>query len=115
MKYLKICFLTCVKLIIFITILSVLYYYDIINNRIFNIFKIVLFIIIFIINGYKLERISSRKYYNNIIFCSFISLTLILINLVYSKISFRLLIYILIIISSNFLGSFMFKKRKKRS
>ena len=115
MRYLKICLFSFINLIIFITVLSILYYYNIINNNFFNIIKIVLFITIFIINGYKIESISNKKYYSNFVFCLCLSLIFTLINLIYAKISFKLLIYIVIIISSNFLGSFMFIKRKKRS
>ena len=52
---------------------------------------------------------------NNIIISFIISLVLIIINICFSKISYKLFIYLTIIISSNLLGSFIFIKRKKRS
>lgn len=114
MKYLKTCFITFIGIIICISVLSTLYYYKIINNNTFNVLKILLLIIIFNINGYKIERISNNKR-NNIIVSFIISLVLLIINICFAKISYKLFIYLIIIISSNLLGSFMFIKRKKRS
>lgn len=115
MKYLKICLISFIEIILSISILSILYYYDMLNSNMFNIFKITLFIIIFSINGYKIEKRSKKNYYNIFIFCFIISTILLLVNFCCYKITFRLFIYILLIICSNIFGSIIYKKRKKRN
>ena len=56
MNYLKTISLTIISLLIGITVLSILFYYDIIKENLFNILRILLIMIIFIINGYKTEK-----------------------------------------------------------
>lgn len=112
MNYLKTISLTIISLLIGITVLSILFYYDIIKENIFNILRILLIMIIFIINGYKIEKISTKKR-ANILFSITIAIILLLVNIIFSNISLKLLIYIIIIILSNFLGSFIYRKRKK--
>lgn len=112
MNYLKTISLTIISLLIGITVLSILFYYDIIKENIFNILRILLIMIIFIINGYKIEKISTKKRVN-ILFSITIAIIFLLINIIFSNISLKLLIYIIIIILSNFLGSFIYRKRKK--
>ena len=112
MNYLKTISLTIISLLIGITVLSILFYYDIIKENIFNILRILLIMITFIINGYKIEKISTKKR-ANILYSITIAIILLLVNIIFSNISLKLLIYIIIIILSNFLGSFIYRKRKK--
>lgn len=115
MKYLKVCLLSFIGIILCISILSILYYYNIIGKNIFNFFKIILFIIIFSINGYKIEKISNRKYYGILIFNIVTSIILLFVNYFSYKITFRLFIYLLLIICSNIFGGFIYRKKRKRS
>ena len=112
MKLLKTIGYTLFNIILSISIISILNYYNIINNNIFKIMKILILIIIFIINGYKISKISKIKNFV-LLFCLILSLFLICTNLIFSKLDYKILIYITIICFSNLLGSFIYKKKKK--
>lgn len=112
MKYIKIFLFTIINSIIFISLLSVLNYYDLINLNLYTISKLIILMIIFIINGYLFEKCSYKKFISNIFISLFIIFFLLLFNFIFYKVSYRLFIYILIIVLSNFLGGFIFRKKK---
>ena len=112
MKLFKVIIYSFISIIISISILSVFNYYNIISKDVFNIIKILLLIVIFIINGYKIRRISKNK--RCLLYFSFLlSILLIGINLIYSRFNYRVLIYVSIILLSNLLGGFIYKRKKK--
>ena len=116
MKCLKIILFSFIKILVFSIILSIMGFYNFFENNFLNIFLIIGLIIIFIINGYNLEGISNKHYFYTGVFLSCFSVFLILINIIFSNLSYRLFIYLLIIIFSNLLGCFIkIKKRKINS
>ena len=112
MKLLKTWIITLINITIFISLISILYYYNIINTNLYNVLKIIFLIIIFIINGYKTEKNSKQKIKTNAYICFIISLLLILINIIFSKITFKLVIYIIILIISNIFGGIIYRKKR---
>lgn len=113
MNYIKILLKNFLLIIISISLLSIIYYYGFLDKNTFNILKIIILIIIFIINGFKIEKISKNKFKYNIIISISLFIFLIIFNLLFSKISFKLIIYILIIVTSNLLGGFSCRKKKR--
>ena len=112
MKLLKTWIISLLNITIFISFISVLYYYNIINTNLYNVLKIISLIIIFILNGYKTEKNSKKKIKTNAYICFIISLLLILINIIFSKITFKLTIYIIILIISNIFGGIIYRKKR---
>lgn len=110
MNYIKIISKFIILLLIGIIILSSLYYFDIINNSLYKIIKISFLIIMFSINGYSLLKISKGNNKNILFLIILISLLLVL-NLIFNKLSYNLFIYLLIIVFSYILGCFIYKKK----
>lgn len=112
MKLLKVITYTFISIIISISIMSIFNYYNIINKDLFNISKILILIIIFIINGYKIKKLYNKQYYP-LLFSIILCLVLLSICFIFSKFNYKYLIYLLIIFISNMFGSFIYKKKKR--
>lgn len=100
--------------IFFFSFICMLYYYGVINNMIFKVFKFIPLIILFIVQGmYSYKDLSKFGF----IYCFIPSLILITFPLIISIISnkFRVnyLLYLLILLISSLFGIFI--KRKKQN
>ena len=63
MKYLKTFIFEFIILISLTLITTILYYFNITNNNINNVFKIIIFIITFLLSGIYIGRRAKQKYY----------------------------------------------------
>lgn len=102
-------------LFIYILVLSIFNYFNILGNQTTNYLRIIGFLIILYFNGNSLKIRNSK---NNILNSLLLSLSIVLIFfvillIVRYKISFKLLIYDLLIIGVTLLGSFRKKKIAK--
>ena len=117
MKYLKTILFELIILLSLNLIITILYYFNIINSNINNIFKIVIFLITFILTGIYIGRKSNKKYYIEGLKISLVNIvTFILLTLLF-KYRFNLtqLLYYFILILIVVLGSIIggnFKKNK---
>ena len=99
---------------IFSLILSILYYFSIINNNILNYLRIIGFIIILYFNSDKESKRSNNfDILNGLLLGISIILIFIIISLLIKyKINTKLIIYYILILLVSLLGSF--RKKKKR-
>ncbi len=115
MKYLKLYLINIVSVVLFVSIFSIFYYFDIINLQIFNFFKLFslivsLFVCSFIVgDSYKIKGYVTGSRYSLMFIIPFFTCSLI-----FNTISIRLIIYYLIIFCSCCLGA-IFSKHIKRS
>ena len=118
MKYLKTIIFETILFITLTLIITILYYFNIINNNINNIFKVIIFIITFLFTGIYTSIFVNKKYYLQGIKISVINIILFLILSIIFRYDFnikQLLYYILIIIIITFgsiIGPFIVKKKR---
>ncbi|MBQ9024463.1 MAG: TIGR04086 family membrane protein [Bacilli bacterium] len=63
MKYLKTLLFELIIIIILTLIITIFYYFNIINSNISSLFKIISFIITFLLSGIYIAKRSNKKYY----------------------------------------------------
>ena len=115
MKYLKTIVFEFILLIISTLIITILYYFNIINNNVNNIFKIIIFILTFLFSGIYIGKRSHKKYYLEGLKISMINIILLFVISLFFKNRFsfsQLLYYIFIIILCTF-GSIIGGNLKK--
>ena len=117
MKYLKTILFEFIIFISLTLLNSILYYFNITSSNINTIFKIIIFIITFILTGIYISKRSSKKYYLEGLKISGINILLFLIIMliIKYKFNFKLVLYYLILIITTTLGSLLgglFKKKK---
>ena len=114
-KYSKTIFLNILEILIFLFILTILYYYNIINNKTYQILKLITLLLSIFINSYLLKTKSKTKSYIDGIKYGIIFIILIFIpTIILSKISNKLLIYYPLILSTSTLASMMKYKKNKQ-
>lgn len=115
MKYLKLYLINIISIVLFVSLFSILYYFDIINLQIFNFFKLFSLIIsLFVCSFIVGESYKTKGYVIGSRYSLMFIIPFFICSLVFNRISYRLIIYYLIIFCSCCLGS-IFSKHIKRS
>ena len=117
MKYLKTFIFETILFISLTLIITILYYFNIINTNTNNILKIIIFIITFFIVGIYTSKFINKKYYLQGLKISIINILLFLLLSILFKYNFnikQILYYFLIIIITTFSSIFGGKIRKKK-
>ena len=117
MKYLKTFIFEVILLIGLTLIISIFYYFNIINSDINSILKIIIFIFTFLLSGIYISRRSSKKYYLEGLKISGINIFLFIICSLIFKSGFNIkqILYYFLLIFITTLGSIIgsnFKKNK---
>lgn len=98
---------------IFTFIISILNYFELINDTVFNILKLVIPIVSSIVGGFLIGKTTERHgYQNGIKFGGILSLISLVIDLIFFKLSFNILIFFAIIIISSMFGAMIGINRK---
>ena len=118
MKYIKTIIFESIFFVSLTLILTILYYFNIINSNLNNIFKIIIFIITFLLSGIYIGKRSNKKYYLEGLKISFINIILFILISLLLKNNFNIkqfIYYLLIIIITTFgsIISINLKKYKK--
>ena len=93
-------------IIIFTLIISILNYFDLINNTVFNIIKLIIPIVSSMFGGFLIGKQTERNgYQSGIKFGLVIASFSLLISLIFTKLSLDILLFLIIIIISSMLGS----------
>ena len=104
-NYIKCYLLFLIILIIYLLIISLLYYFEILNYKTVSIINFISSIIMFFILGFKIANIERNKgYYNGFIISLILIIIFTLISLIFFKIDFSSLIYYLSLILSSITG-----------
>lgn len=113
-NYLYSIFLTIITIILTLTLITTLYYFDIISPTVYNILKIVLLLISIFINNYLIGKKSLKKGYISGIKLSLpIILIFFLISLLTKTFSPKTILYYSIILTTGILGSMLGINTKK--
>ena len=116
MKYLKAIILEFIILISITLVTTILYYFDIISSNINNVFKIITFLIMFIVSGIYIAKNSNKKYYLEGLKLAGINILLfLLLSLLFKyKFNIKQVIYYLLLAITVVLSSIMGGNMKKK-
>ena len=98
---------------IILFILTVLYYFDWINDSTYQILKLITLLLSIFIHSFLLGKTYSKKNYFEIIkFGLLLVLILLIPTLLFKKFQIKLLLYYVIVLSTSSLGSYMAIRKK---
>lgn len=117
MTYLKRTLITILAIIISLSLVTTLYYFDLINTSVYKYLKLFTLLINILINSYILGKVASSKGYleglkNGFIF---IGLFLVISLILRLKLPLKSILYYFIILLTSTLGSMVGISRKKKS
>ncbi len=113
-KYLKGFLFFLVPFLVLTLLITILYYFDILNNQIIKYFKIVIAILSCLLGGFIIGRSSTSKgYLNGIKLSSIIIVIFLILNLILGGFKWYHLVYYLIILVTTTIGSMLGISLKK--
>ena len=113
-KYLKGLLFFLVPFLVLTLLITILYYFDILNNQIIKYFKIVIVILSCLLGGFIIGRSSNSKgYLNGIKLSSIIIVIFLILNLILGGFKWYHLVYYLIILVTTTIGSMLGISLKK--
>ena len=105
-NYLKSFLYFLIPFIVLIFVISILYYFNIIDNNIMKYLKIIIVIFSTFLGGFKIGKLSTNKGYLNGIILSLIIIFIFFIVSIFTKsINLNLIIYYLIIVTTTTIGA----------
>lgn len=115
MKYLKTLGLEFILLIVLTLINVILYYFNIISSNIYSIFKIMIFIVSFLVSGIYISKKSNKKFYLEGLKIAVINIIIFLLISLITKYNFNLkqLLYYLCIVLTTMFGSILGGLKRK--
>ena len=114
-NYLKHLILTIIPILVLLFIITIPYYFNLINTNTYNFFKLLIITLSILINSIFLGRkTKNKRYLVGIKFGLLITTILLILTLILSKFEIKNLIYYLIIIATSTLGSIFGGNKKKR-
>ena len=99
MSYIKAILLNIIELFLLLFLITVMYYFNLINEKTFEILKLIILLFSIFINSFILGKNTKRKSY----------------TLILSKIQIKLLIFYPLILITSILGSMIGSVKKNRS
>ena len=113
-KYLKGLLFFLVPFLVLTLLITILYYFDILNNQIIKYFKIVIVILSCLLGGFIIGRSSNSKgYLNGIKLSGIIIVIFLILNLILGGFKWYHLVYYLIILVTTTIGSMLGISLKK--
>lgn len=113
MSYIKGILFNIIELFILLFIITILYYFNLINEKTFEVLKLITLLITIFINSFILGKNTKKKsYLEGIIYGIVLITILLLLTIVLSKIQIKLLIFYPLILITSILGSMMSKIKK---
>ena len=112
-NYLKTYLLFLIVLILYLIIISLIYYFELINYKTLSIVNYIFMILLFFLLGFKVSSLERKKGYLNGFISSVVLIILfVLFSLLTTKISFNSLVYYLSLIVSSIIGGIIGVKEK---
>ena len=100
-------------LLIYLLLISIIYYFEILNYKVINIISYILVILLFLILGIKVsKKIKSKGYLNGFIAGLTNISIFILLSIIFNKISLNSVIYYSILILSSVIGGIIGAQEK---
>lgn len=104
-NYLKSLALFGIIFIIYLFLISILYYFELFSYKTINIINYIIILILFFITGFKISSLEGKKgYLNGFLISTILIITFCLLSLIISKLEFSSLIYYLSLILSSITG-----------
>lgn len=114
-NYIKIILKYFIYITIYILIISLLYYLEILNYKTIRIINYILNILFFTYNGYKIAALERKKgYLNGFLISLIIIIIFLIVSLITTKINFSTLVYYLSLISASITGGIIGVSNKKQ-
>ncbi len=113
MSYIKAIFFNILELFILLFIITILYYFNLINEKTFSILKLIIILFSIFINSFILGKNTKKKsYIEGIIYGIILISILLLLTIIISKIKIKLLVFYPLILITSILGSIIGKTKK---
>ncbi len=114
-NYLKNISIFIIVLFIYLLLISIMGYFEILNYKTINIINYIVMIILFLLLGFKTAHTEQKKGYLNGFLVSLILIIIFLIiSLIISKISFSNIVYYISLILSSIIGGIIGVKDKTK-
>ena len=116
MSYIKGILFNILELFILLFLITILYYFNLINENTYSILKLIILLFSIFINSFILGKNTKNKSYKEGIIYGIILITiLLLLTILLSKIKIKLLIYYPLILITSLLGSMIGNIKKNKS
>ena len=113
MSYIKGIIFNLIELFILLFLITILYYFNIINENTYSILKLIILLFSIFINSFILGKNTKKKsYIEGIIYGVILVSILLLLTIILSKIKIKLLIFYPLILITSILGSMIGKVKK---
>ncbi len=115
-NYLKCIGLFFIVLLVYLLLMTTLYYFEVFEYKLVSIINYIAIIIMFFLLGFKVSRLEKQKgYLNGFLISSILVILFVLVSLILSKLSFSSLVYYLSVILSSIVGGIIGVTNKKSS
>ena len=114
MRYIKLLSINLISIILFVSVITIFYYFDLISLNIFNFIKLFILITSIFICSFIVSKKKKKSIITGLIYSLCIIIPIFISSLIFNKFNTKLLLYYLIIITSSILGG-CFSKQFKRS
>lgn len=116
MSYIKGIILNILELFILLFLITILYYFNLIDEKTYEILKLIILLFSIFINSFILGKNTKKKSYLEGIIYGIILITIsLIITIILSKIKIKLLIFYPLILITSTLGSLIGNTKKNRS
>lgn len=113
MSYIKSILLNVLELFSLLFIITILYYFNLINDKTYSVLKLIILLFSIFINSFILGKNTKRKkYLEGIIYGIIIISILLILTFILSKVNLKLLILYPLILITSILGSLISKNKK---
>ena len=116
MSYIKSIVLNTLELFLLLFLITIFYYFNIINEKTFEILKLIILLFSIFINSFILGKNTKKKsYLEGIIYGSILITILLILTIIFSKVQIKLLVFYPLIFITSILGSMIGSIKKNRS
>lgn len=113
MSYIKGIILNIIELFILLFLITLLYYFNLINERTYDILKLIILLFTVFINSFILGKNTKKKdYIEGIIYGIILISILLILTIILSKVKIKLLVFYPLILITSILGSSINKIKK---
>ena len=113
MSYIKSIIFNVLELFLLLFLITILYYFNLINDKTYSILKLIVLLFSIFINSFILgKNTKKKKYIEGIIYGVILITILLLLTIILSKVNLKLLVFYPLILITSILGSTISKIKK---
>jgi len=115
-SFIKVLFFNILELFTLLFLVTILYYFNLINEKTFDVLKLIILLSSIFINSFILGKKKNNKgYIEGIKYGIIIISLLLIITIIFSKLQFKLFIFYPLILITSLLGSMIGSVKKNKS